>query len=187
MLIYFKEGDEDLLDVLSAYNCKSKPKADNLKALIQELAHQELVQKPRYVSNCFSEVFVSAKKHHPFRSKEELSNFYESRKPNSKKVIQSLVCNPTTDDERTVFNHLTRLIKTLGKEELVLFIRFVTGGDLLPLQINIEYTDQVPRVPRATTCVNRLTLSTDYSCYNQLAEEFLSVLREKESFSFSYH
>jgi len=49
MLYEFDESKLDaLMDVLSGYNCFRPPKEDNLKTILYELGHHELVQKPRY-------------------------------------------------------------------------------------------------------------------------------------------
>ena len=56
MLSNFEEDHAELLELLSLYNCYRRPTKDNLHAIIIELAHQEIVQKPRYIANCFMEV-----------------------------------------------------------------------------------------------------------------------------------
>eukprot|EP00794_Sanderia_malayensis_P002217 gene2217-2525_t len=43
--------EEDLLDFLSAYKCNRQPNKDTIEVMVRELAHQELIQKPRYVAN----------------------------------------------------------------------------------------------------------------------------------------
>ena len=48
----FCTDDDDLLDFLSAYKCYRVPSQDNIRGIILELAHQEIIQKPRYVANC---------------------------------------------------------------------------------------------------------------------------------------
>ena len=41
--------DEDLLDVLSSYNCKWLVTMDNISQTINELVHKESLQKPKYI------------------------------------------------------------------------------------------------------------------------------------------
>ena len=104
---------ESLTDLLSAYNCHSKPKADNLKQLIIELCHQELIQKPRYIGNCFTEEFQIGKLiPQEFKSITKLQSFYEARFPSSTRVIKSLSSAPKNDAEKNVSDHLTRFIKS---------------------------------------------------------------------------
>ena len=38
--------DDDLLELLSSYKCFKLPSKDNIKVLLMELAHQEIIQKP---------------------------------------------------------------------------------------------------------------------------------------------
>ena len=54
---YKEKHEEDLVEVLSAYNCFKKPKKDSLFSILRELGHQELIQKPKYIANAFAEVF----------------------------------------------------------------------------------------------------------------------------------
>ena len=45
------------LDVLLAYNCHSLPTKENLKEIIIQLAHKEIIQKPRYVVQAWNNIF----------------------------------------------------------------------------------------------------------------------------------
>ena len=44
----FDEHSEELMDLLSSYNCFREPKENDFKNIIVEFAHQELIQKPKY-------------------------------------------------------------------------------------------------------------------------------------------
>ena len=44
--------NDDVLEVLSTFKCFRIPNKDNIRSIISELAHQELIYKPRYVFNC---------------------------------------------------------------------------------------------------------------------------------------
>ena len=48
--------DEDLLDLLSNFNCYKSPAKTNIFNIVHELAHQELVQKPRYIADCLAPI-----------------------------------------------------------------------------------------------------------------------------------
>ena len=48
--------NDDLLDVLGSYNCYRKPNEENIEDILCQLAHQELIQRPRYVSNCWAAI-----------------------------------------------------------------------------------------------------------------------------------
>ena len=47
----FDPKDEDVLDLLSSYNCYRNPTKENIRLTLEELAHQELLQKPRYIAD----------------------------------------------------------------------------------------------------------------------------------------
>ena len=51
----FPEEDE-LLDFLGNYKTYKKPSKQNIKQIIFELAHQELIQKPKYIAQCWSAI-----------------------------------------------------------------------------------------------------------------------------------
>ena len=55
--------DDDMLYLLSSYKCYRKPSKENIKVILEELAHQELIQKPRYVANTWSVELQSLKSH----------------------------------------------------------------------------------------------------------------------------
>ena len=61
MLLESEDGNEELLEMLSFYNCFKKPTRENLRAIILELAHQKIVQKPKYIANCFKEILLSSR------------------------------------------------------------------------------------------------------------------------------
>ena len=112
----FEEGNAELLELLGFYNCFKKPTKENLSIVLQELAHQEIVQKPRYIANCFMEVMSASKS--IFDTIEQLEEFYQSQLPTANKVINALKCELRIDAEKAVFNHLTRYVKSLTKDIL---------------------------------------------------------------------
>lgn len=52
----FDSNDEDMLDFLSSYKACKIPTKDNVKAIIHEFAHQEIIQKPRYIVDCLNPI-----------------------------------------------------------------------------------------------------------------------------------
>ena len=49
---------EELLHLLGRYGCRKTPTPQNVKALILELAHKELIQRPQYVADCWSALLL---------------------------------------------------------------------------------------------------------------------------------
>ena len=88
MLSNFEEDNAEMLELLSFYNCYRRPTKDNLHAVIIELAHQEIVKKPRYIANCFMEVMWANTHEKSFSSREHLEQFYQRYAPIAKKSYQ---------------------------------------------------------------------------------------------------
>ena len=74
-----KEDKDELLEFLSSYKCYQNPSSTNLKDLFTEISHQELIQKPRYIGNCFGEEFQVSKLPSEFKSMECFQEFYLAR------------------------------------------------------------------------------------------------------------
>lgn len=53
----FDEETDDLIEFLSSNNCFSLPANDNVENITIHLAHKEFLQKPRYFSNSWMNVF----------------------------------------------------------------------------------------------------------------------------------
>ena len=115
---YKEENEEDLLEVLSAYNCFKKPNQDSLFSILRELGHQELIQKPKYIANAFAEVFrYCPQLQNPFPNPKELSEFYKERAPTSRRVVKALKVNDLTEIQRSVLHFLQRFIKSLNQKD----------------------------------------------------------------------
>ena len=185
-LIEFEETDA-LLDLLSYYKCYRKPTKDNIKEIFIELANQELVQRPRYVSNCFTAQFLN-KLPVEFKTVNNIMKYYSKLTPSATKIVKCLNCSPASDQESSVLGHLSRYVKSLSQENMRKFLQFVTGGDLMPDgQITLEFVEnQKPRAPVDRTCVPMMELSNSYANYNELAQEFNHILNNRESFLFSF-
>ena len=51
-LTNFDPDDDEMLDLLSSYNCYSSPTKESFEGIIYQLAHKEFIQKPKYVASC---------------------------------------------------------------------------------------------------------------------------------------
>ena len=90
----FESNDEDVLDFLSSYKCFRKPIPQNIKVIFVELAHQEIIQKPRYIAECWTPVLSILKEHNSFSKVDSIRKLCLDSKPTAKKVIKSLVATP---------------------------------------------------------------------------------------------
>ena len=179
--------DEDLLDLLSAYKCYRVVSKENMPTIIDELAHQELIQRPKYIANAWIPIVNKLKQHPEFTTIESLHALYEAKKPTNKKVCNLLSANPSTDAERECLSHLKRFIKSLDDSMLRLFLKFITGSDTLAVEkVDIGFNEEIGfgRRPIAHTCGPLLVIPASYQSYNELSEEFSSILRRHGEWSF---
>ena len=142
-------NDGEILHLLSSFICYRNPTEENLKEIILELAHQEIVQKPRYVTDCWSPIITILKK--LIKTPDDLSKLYKERKPTPKKVVQLLEASPFSDAERCC---LKRYLKSLERN-ISTFLRFVTGSDILncsTIKVTFSSLDGLSRRPVAHTC-----------------------------------
>ena len=50
---------DELLEILSTLECKVKARKDNLGAVIDQIAHMEMVQEPAVIRECLFGVLIS--------------------------------------------------------------------------------------------------------------------------------
>lgn len=180
--------DEDLVEFLGSFKCYKIPTKGNIKTIMHELAHQEIVQKPRYVVDCLAPILNALRVYPHFQTLEALINFYNAKKPSSKKVIKLLSANPQSPPEQNSFDHFKRYIKNLEGNALGNFLQFLTGSDIIVCDtISVTFTalDGMARRPVVHTCGPTLELPTTYQSYNELAEEFTSIVRDQQAWSFN--
>lgn len=182
------DNDDDLLDFLGNYKCFKSANKGNIKAIISELAHQELIQRPRYIAQCWAEPLSVLKTKAPFKSPQDISAFYEEKRPTAKKVIKAILANPANEAERQSLDFLKKFIRSLDVKSLESFLKFTTGSCMM-LQhgISISFTtmEGLARRPIAHTCGPLIELPCTYQTYNELAEELTNILREKGAWGFN--
>ena len=163
-----------LLDVLGGYKCYRKPDEENFEATILQ-------------SNCWATILQSLKSHPPFHDMTIILQFYEDRKPTAKKILKILDASPINEAQRNAFDHLAPYIKSLGSN-VSAFLQFTTGTNIMVKgqKLKVTFTDLngLQRRPVAHTCGPMLELPCTYQYYNELVEEFSSILREKSAWSF---
>ena len=115
----FDPNDGDLLDFLSNFKCFTKVTAGNISRVIHELAHQELLQKPRYIIHCFVPILSVFRAFPAFQNLQGLQEMYLEKKPTPKKIIKLLDANPQNEPERMALDHLKRYIRSLDGQAVV--------------------------------------------------------------------
>ena len=93
-----------------------------MKLIITQLAHQQLVQKPKYISNCWKPIISSLKSFSQFKTLDFMKEVYETKKPTTRKVVKLLSASPQNEAERTSFDHFKRYTKSLGEVALKAFL-----------------------------------------------------------------
>lgn len=102
--------DEDVLDFLSNYQCFRNPHKKNILQIIYELAHKELIQKPRYVAHCWAPIVRALMMYPDFNTLGGLESIYDTTQPTAKKVVKLIVSEPSSDAERQCLDYLKKYI-----------------------------------------------------------------------------
>ena len=97
----FDPSDDDLLELLSTFKCYKSPTKTNILTIVHELAHQELVQKPRYIVDCLAPILNGMRVYTPFQTLHDLTTV--------KKVINLLSSNPAPGAEQNSLEHFKSL------------------------------------------------------------------------------
>ena len=96
--------------MLGDYKPKRIPTAENVTELLTEMAHVELIQKPRYIANCLAQ-FLKKLKKSPSGTKDNLKDFYRSKSPTVRPTINSLAAVQDDADRVRVYGFLTKILK----------------------------------------------------------------------------
>ncbi|XP_022800904.1 uncharacterized protein LOC111338653 [Stylophora pistillata] len=148
--------NDDVLKFLSPFKCFRIPNKDSIISIISELAHQELIQKPRYVLNCWAPILDVPRCDHSFQTLEGLDQLYKSKRPIAKKTVKLLQGEQATDAERQSLDYLKKFVKSLEGKALSMFLRFCTGRDVITcdsIRICFSSLEGLQRRPVARTCV----------------------------------
>jgi hypothetical protein len=169
----FDKDATDVVEFLSSLKCFKLPSQENIQEIIHELAHQELIQKPRYIVNCWAPILHLLQGHPEFRTFDGLKEFYKSKVASSKKIIKLFQAEPSNDAERESLAHLKRFVKSLEGHTLGKFLHFCTGSDIITCEsISITFNTMtgLERRPIARTCAPLIELPSTYESYLALSE-----------------
>ncbi|KXJ21767.1 hypothetical protein AC249_AIPGENE15187 [Exaiptasia diaphana] len=174
------EDRDELDDFLERFNCRTNVSKENIVKILVEISKQELVQKPHLMAAAWQPILQKHLKVCPeFQSVSKVEAFYEGIKPTTKKVLDSIECNPNTSGERDVLKFLQRFIRRLEMPKLVQFLRFTTTMDIMgrnKLQVTFIKSEGFGSRPIAHTCGLVLELPSTYTNFVELREEFTNIL-----------
>ena len=86
---------KELLDVLKMYDCRSRVTQENIKKLIKEIAHKEIIQKPQYVTDCWKDIVQPLAEYFP--TPNSLADMYEQVKTTVSKITKCIESFPQSD------------------------------------------------------------------------------------------
>ena len=184
----FDPTSKDILEFLSTWNCYKNPTKENVETLLFELAHQELVQKPRYIVHCWAPILSTLQVNYPaFQTRDGLTNLYASKRPTARKIIKLFKAETQNESQKQSLDHLKPYVRTLEGKAIERFLHFITGSDVIACEhITVEFNtlDGFDRRPTVHTCGPVLELPTAYDSYTDLAEEFTNLMRSEQAWSF---
>ena len=116
--------------------------------------------------------------------------YYSSANPTNKAVISLLDVEPKSDAERNYLRFLQRYIRGLDKSQLIKFLRFTTGSDIIiavdKITVDFIKSDGMQLRPIARTCGPVLELSCTYQKFCELREVFENLLTGMSLFGWSF-
>ena len=173
------DDNDELLEFLERFNCRSAVTSENLRKLLIEIANQELIQKPHVMISTWQPSVQELKQYPQFQSTSGIQDLYDTLKPTTKKVLEMLGAHPNTEAERDAFKFLQRYIRGLDNTKLIQFLRFTTASDILmtsKLEVAFTKLEGVGCRPIAHTCGPVLELPSTYANFVELREQFNNIL-----------
>ncbi|CAM4653063.1 unnamed protein product [Leuciscus chuanchicus] len=173
---HFEDVDkEELFEVMDHHNSRRVPTADNIEQLLEEMAHQKLIQEPAFVIEQWHNVLA------PMRIElQDIAAAYDELQPTSRKVMKSIAYPATMNlQQKHTGRYLSTFLRESDKQHLSLFLRFCTGSDLfLGKTITVSFTqlEGFQRRPIAHTCGCYLELPVNYDNYPEFRHEMNKVL-----------
>ena len=170
---------EDFFEFLEQFKCRTMISTSNVRSTMVELARQELIQKPHLMASCWKKYIDMLKGFESFASSSSLDHFYAGLQPSSKTFLKLIECNTSDESEKECLGYFKRYVKGLDLSMLKKLLKFLTGSDLMTVQkLSIIFIKQstFERRPIAHTCGPTLELSSTYSNFCELREEFSNIL-----------
>lgn len=177
-----EEQQDEWIDLLDRFSVRRIPpnNKDDIQAVLVEVAHKELVQATKYISDSWKKPLEQLRNLKEFKSIDAIHQLYDKVRPTNKKVLELIKeAIPNTSADREALNYLRRYIRGLSNEKLSSFLRFCTGSVALcvdKLQIDFTTSEGLSRRPVAHTCGPLLELPSTYSSFPEFREEWNALL-----------
>ena len=120
----------------------------NICCVVQELAKQELIQKPYVMACSWRKVMHKLRLFSEFCCFDVVHQYESSANPTNKAVISLLDVVPKSDDEKDCLRFLQQYICGLERLQLITFLRFTTGSDRTVDKITVDFVKIDAMQPR---------------------------------------
>lgn len=110
-----ESDDDDVLEFLGNYKTFTMPIKGNINSILSELAHQELIQRPRYVAQCWVPVLAELKQYPGISSPTGLDDFFSAKMPSANKTARMLQSQPVNEAESQCLDYLKKFIRSLDR------------------------------------------------------------------------
>eukprot|EP00794_Sanderia_malayensis_P002513 gene2513-2902_t len=144
---------------------------------MEEIPHQEIIQRPSYICENWEEVIHS---NQLFRSLADIDKIYDIGKPTAKKLVYLFKMQRRNEKELEALGFLKKLVRSLTSKDAGKFLRFATGADTIcveKIKVTFNNLSGMQRRVVAHTCGPVLELPTTYQSYVEFKKEMLSILR----------
>ncbi|CAC5386635.1 unnamed protein product [Mytilus coruscus] len=123
------EDKDELLDLSNArFQCSINLSKDNMKSIIDKIAHKELIQKPKYAMGNMAitcrETFMGT-----FLSVDKLLEIYVNLEPTPRKFLKLLKASPITNAENASLSFFQQYVRGQNTVSLRKLLRFLTGSE----------------------------------------------------------
>ena len=171
--------EEEFVDLMSRHEVKRIPTdVANLRTVLTEIAHKEIIQMPMFVADCWSSTLKTLD-----IAPDDLDKIYRDLKPNTRRVLKMCqFADLMNADENIPTSSMKRLVQEMGMSHLHLFLRFCTGADMIVQdRISVRFTETTFRCPTAHTCGCVLEIPRSYAAepFMTFKSEFLTLLQNR--------
>ena len=190
LLSNFSESTDSqaVIDIFSEFGILNLPTVENLPELIKKAAKMALIKQP-----CFNlQALVQGMgKFWNSVTGDMLQSLYVTTIPTAKKIVECVESNEKGPQDQKVTTWLHRYIRSCTSDQLVKFVRFVSGSPSLTpnSKIRIEFVNQAVTslYPTSKACFKILYIPRQYCSFYQLKDNLDIYINQSNSSYWSMH
>ena len=165
----------EIAGLLSNFSITQLPTKSTIEVVLNSLAHHTICLKPLYyiyhINNAITDLFGSVDESDLLKGLDEMT-------PDGKKISEYSLDGHLSTHEMRVLKYLQRYVSTLNVELSKVFLKYVTGMEVLrnELSIKVLFNGEAQlenMVPRSNTCSSSLHLSRYFMSYSPRKEKSL--------------